>query len=61
MRNFNVRLPNDLDERLKAVSELTGTPMSEVVRRGTTKELDRLEQQHGTVANRVDAVAEAVA
>lgn len=61
MRAFNIRIPKDLDSRLKSVSKLTGIPMSEVVRRGTIKELERLERQHGPEAGRIDAVAEAVA
>ena len=33
MRNFNFQIDSDLDARLKAYSEATGVPMSEIIRR----------------------------
>ncbi len=45
MRNFGIRLPNDLLERVEAVSAHYQVPMSYIVRKGLIKEIDRLEDE----------------
>ncbi len=50
MRNFNFKIDDDLDLRLKADSTETGVPMSEIVRRAIVRFLDDRERQRKRVS-----------
>ena len=43
MRNFNFKIPDPLDARLKAESERSGMMLSEIVRRAIDEYLERRE------------------
>jgi predicted DNA-binding protein len=43
MRNFNFKIPDPLDNRLKAESERTGASFSEIIRRALDEYLERRE------------------
>ena len=47
MRNFNFKIPTQLDERLKAESERTGAKLSEIVRRAIDEYLEDREATLG--------------
>lgn len=64
MRLFNFKIRDDLDARLKAESERTGAPMSEIVRRAIHEYLERSEsdaQAPCRARTRTDAMATFVA
>jgi predicted DNA-binding protein len=52
MRNFNFIIPPDLDTRLKAESERTGAPMSEIIRRAVRDYLEESDKRRRRRATR---------
>lgn len=44
MRNFNFKIPGQLDSRLKAEAERSGLMLSEIVRRAIDEYLERHEE-----------------
>ncbi len=61
MRNFNFKIPSDLDARLKTASKRSGAPMSEIIRRSVVEYLEQEERRYGKDGRRADAMAEAMA